>query len=178
MILHGYVFRPPGSLQRPVRKKPVRQLIVTVYQLHCMGLFSMPKNYFTHRSLFWSSLAKLCMDIFTTSTSLVRLPGKAAFELRWRRGENLNLEEQFLQRETPGGSGLTDLLLRKSTCLLSFSTVLMLRASFSLVGLRHDVTLLRSRSCSCLLALISTFWSKVDFARDVCGLVGASMARR
>lgn len=135
---------------------------------------------FTHRSLLWPLLALACVDIVTGRPLLVQLSGKPALEFRRRLGENFNLEEQFLQRATPGASGLTDLLLRKSRCLFSFSSVLIRSVSDSLLGLRHDVTLLRPRSCSCHSALVSTFWSKEDFPGDACGplaVVAASMAR-
>lgn len=160
-------------------------LVVTVQQVFCVHLLAksvsnVRRCNFTQRSLLCSSLAKLCVDTVARCPLLVLLSGKPDFELRGRLGENLNLDEQFLQRETPGGSGLTDLLLRKSRCLFSFSSILMRSISFSLVGLRHDVTLLRPRSCSCLSALISTFWSKENFPGDSCGpmaVAAASMAR-
>lgn len=130
---------------------------------------------FTHRSLLWPSIALLCIS----SPLLVKLWREPAVEIRERLSENL--EEQFLQRVTPGGSGLTGLLLRKSRCLFSFNSILMRTVSESLVGLRQNVMFLRPRRCSCLSALISTFWSKEDFPGDTCtplALVAeASMAR-
>lgn len=60
----------------------------------------------------------------------------------------------------PCASGLTDLLLRNSRCRFSFSSFFISLVSNCLVGLRHEVTLLRPRRCSRFSALSSTIWSK------------------
>lgn len=85
-------------------------------------------------------------------------------------------EEQIAHFER-FGSGLTDLLLRNSWCLFSFSSFLICPESKSLVGLRHKVTLLRPRKRSWFSALISTFRSNsLSGERCVPLMVRASIA--
>lgn len=73
----------------------------------------------------------------------------------WRFGENVSAE--WLGRH---GSRITDLLFRNSWCLFFFISSFISFVSISLVGLRHEVTLLRQRRCSCLCALSSASSSK------------------
>lgn len=80
--------------------------------------------------------------------------------------EGFVFEERFADLK-PHGSGLTDLLLRNSRCLFSFRSFFISFVLNSLVGLRHDVTLLRPRRCSCFSALISTIRSK-SFTGESC----------